>query len=224
MKEVTVTVFSFLTSTNRFLKKSMNNNFFPKNLTMMSLVGLFCWNAPLMAQDNSIAYVSVNTTAYESPFEHMLDGYKEVIYEEGMAAKLEDRTNLILEDIFFSFGEDQIRSDARSVLDDLVRILRENPDLAIELSAHTDSRGSQRANERLSRNRARNMVKYLTLQGIEASRLLPIGSGEGSLRNHCGDGIVCSDQEHQENRRIEMKTARIVGGLPYRDYIYKNKH
>ena len=195
-----------------------------KALTIVSMVGLFCSNTPLTAQDQSIAYVPVNVAAYESPFEYISEEYKEVIYEEGMPAKLDDRTNLILEDIFFSFGDDRIRSDAKNVLNDLVRILNENPDLAIELSAHTDSRGSQRTNERLSRNRARNMVKYLTLQGIEASRLLPIGSGEGVLRNHCGNGITCSDQEHQENRRIEMKTARIVGNLPLRDYIYKNKY
>ncbi len=213
-----------MTSTNRYFKKSMSNKIFPKALAIVSLVGLFCLDTPLSAQDNSIAYVPINKATYESPFAHESEGYKEVIYEEGMPAKLEERTNLILEDIFFAFGDDEIRSEAKNVLNDLVRILRENPDLAIELSAHTDSRGSQRANERLSRNRARNMVKYLTLQGVQASRLLPIGSGEGTLRNHCGDGVICSDQEHQENRRIEMKTARIVGNLPYRDYIYKNKY
>lgn len=213
-----------MTSTNRYFKKGMSNKFFPKALTIVSMVSLFCSSTALVAQDNSIAYVSVNAASYESPFEHDPVEYKEVIYEEGMPAKLEERTNLILEDIFFAFGDDEIRSDAKNVLNDLVRILRGNPDLAIELSAHTDSRGSQRANERLSRNRARNMVKYLTLQGIEASRLLPIGSGEGTLRNHCGNGVICSDQEHQENRRIEMKTARIVGNLPYRDYIYKSNY
>ncbi len=202
----------------------MINKTNPKMLTILSLVGLFCLKTPVLAQNNSVAYEAVNPAAYESPFEHTPNEYKEVFYEEGMPAKLEERTNLILEDIFFSFGDDQIRSDAKRVLKDLVRILRENPDLAIELSAHTDSRGSQRANERLSRNRARNMVKYLTLHGINASRLLPIGSGEGTLRNHCGDGVRCSDQEHQENRRIEMKTARIVGNLQDRDYIYKSMY
>ena len=213
-----------MTSTNRYLKKSMINKPNTKVLTILSLVGLFCLKTPINAQNNSVAYESVNPAVYESPFEHIPVAYKEVIYEEGMPAKLEERTNLILEDIFFSYGDDQIRSDAKRVLNDLVRILRENPDLAIELSAHTDSRGSHRTNERLSRNRARNMVKYLTLQGISASRLLPIGSGEDSLRNHCGNGVTCSDQEHQENRRIEMKTARIVGNLQDRDYIYKNRY
>jgi len=214
-----------MTSTNRYLKKSMSNKPNTKVLTILSLIGLFCVKTPVVnAQNNSVAYETVNPSAYDSPFEHIPVEYKEVIYEEGMPAKLEERTNLILEDIFFSYGDDQIRSDAKTVLDDLVRILRENPDLAIELSAHTDSRGSKRANERLSRNRARNMVKYLTLQGINASRLLPIGSGEDQLRNHCGNGVICSDQEHQENRRIEMKTARIVGNLQDRDYIYKNRY
>ena len=176
----------------------------------------------LLGQNTDLAYA--NNTTYESPFDHdPLDDYKEVIYEEGMSAELEDKTNLIFEDIFFAFGEAEIQADARRVLNDMVRILRANPDLGIELSAHTDSRGSKRANDRLSRKRAINMVKYLTQRGIDASRLIPIGSGEDALRNHCGDGINCSDEEHRQNRRIEMKTARVIGTLQLRqEYIYKN--
>lgn len=176
-----------------------------------------------MAQETSIAYVpATDVSTYESPFKNGADGYKEVQYEEGMDAKLEEKTNLILEDIFFAYNDDEILPQSERVLDDLVRILRENQDLAIELSAHTDSRGTARYNERLSRKRASNMVKYLTRKGISAARLLPIGSGEGNPRNHCSDGVPCTEYEHRENRRIEMRTARIITVLPLRNYIYKN--
>jgi len=184
---------------------------------------LFLTSAWLSAQENTVDFSTEDspTLSYVSPFKTAATPYKEVFYEEGMPAKLEEKTNLILEDIFFGYNDSDIQGSAQRVLDDLVRILRENPDLAIELSAHTDSRGTVRYNERLSRNRARNMVKYLTKRGISASRLLPIGSGEGKPRNHCEDGIPCTEAEHRENRRIEMRTARIIRPLPLRNYIYK---
>ena len=176
-----------------------------------------------IAQENSIAYVPTKEAAtYENPFKNGADGYKEVLYEEGMDAKLEEKTNLILEDIFFAYNDDKILPQSERVLDDLVRILRANQDLAIELSADTDSRGTAYYNGRLSRKRASNMVKYLTRKGISAARLLPVGSGEDSPRNHCIDGVTCTEYEHRENRRIEMRTARIITVLPLRNYIYKN--
>jgi len=183
----------------------------------------FLFPTDFIAQEASIAYApTTEVAAYESPFKNGADGYKEVYYEEGMDAKLEEKTNLILEDIFFAYDDDEILPQSERVLNDLVRILRGNEDLAIELSAYTDSRGTIRYNERLSRNRARNMVKYLTKKGISAARLLPIGGGESNPRNHCSDGVSCTETEYRENRRIEMRTARIITVLPLRNYIYKN--
>ena len=177
----------------------------------------------LLAQDQLTLQAEEETYAYVSPFKHDPDGFKEVIYEAGMEAKLEEKTNLILPDIFFAYGDANILPQSEIVLQDIVRILNENPALGIELSAHTDSRGNARFNERLSKNRARAMVKYLTRNGVSASRLISVGHGEEQPRNHCGDGIVCSEQEHRENRRIEMRTATIIGKLPTRStYIYKS--
>ena len=161
--------------------------------------------------------------AYVSPFKHTPDGMIEVAYEEGIELKLEENMNLVLPDIFFELGATSLLPESEYVLQDLVRILNENPDIAIELSAHTDSRGNTRSNERLSKNRARNMVKYLTQNGVNAARLISVGYGEDKLRNHCGNGIVCTDAEHRENRRIEMRTVKLIGQLPTRStYIYKN--
>ena len=183
----------------------------------------FLFPTDFIAQETTIAYAPAkDPSTYESPFKNVEDGYKEVHYEEGMDAKLEEKTNLILEDIFFAYDDDEILPQSERVLNDLVRILRENQDLAIELSAYTDSRGTTRYNERLSRNRASNMVKYLTKKGISAARLLPIGGGESNPRNHCSDGVSCTEMEYRENRRIEMRTARIISVLPLRNYIYKN--
>ena len=192
-------------------------------LIVLIFIFLVTNGASVLAQDEPLTFeATAAPLAYVSPFKHDPDGYKEVQYEVGMEAKLEEKTNLILPDIFFAYGEDALLPQSEPVLQDLIRILNENPELAIELSAHTDSRGNARFNERLSRNRARSLVKYLTRNGVEAHRLIAMGQGEESPRNHCSDGILCSEFEHRENRRIEMRTARIVGRLtPREGYIYK---
>jgi len=162
------------------------------------------------AQEQLTLQAEAEAYAYVSPFKHDPDGFKEVL------------TNLILPDVFFAYGDANILPQSEVVLQDVIRILNENSTLAIELSAHTDSRGNARFNERLSKNRARAMVKYLTRNGVSASRLISVGHGEEQPRNHCGDGVFCSEQEHRENRRIEMRTATIIGKLPTRStYIYK---
>ncbi len=176
---------------------------------------------PATAQEQLTLQAEEAAYAYVSPFKHD-DGFKEVFYEAGMEATLEEKTNLILPDVFFAYGDADILPQSEAVLQDVIRILNENPTLAIELSAHTDSRGNARFNDRLSKNRARAMVKYLTSNGVSGSRLISVGHGEEQPRNHCGDGVSCSEQEHRENRRIEMRTATIIGKIPTRrTYIYK---
>lgn len=208
-----------MTTINRtFYKESIVCTTYLTNLILLLLLNVYAVEAQELtfeASEPSLAYVS--------PFEHDPEGYKEVLYEEGMEIQLEEKTNLILPDVFFSYGGVDVLPESEIVLQDLIRILNNNPDIAIELSAHTDSRGNARFNDRLSKHRARSMVKYLTRHGISASRLISVGYGEEQPRNHCGDGIICSEQEHRENRRIEMRTARVIGQLPTRStYIYKS--
>ena len=77
--------------------------------------------------------------------------------------------------------------------------------MVIELSSHTDSRGATNYNRWLSRLRAKEAVDYIVERGIQPFRLKARGYGETKLRNHCGDGIECSESEHQYNRRTEVK-------------------
>src|SRR5690606_23034500 len=94
--------------------------------------------------------------------------------------------------------------DAAAILDELVRTLRDNPTLKIELSSHTDSRGSDRYNEALSQRRAQSAVDYLVSRGIARDRMEAKGYGETRLVNRCADGVPCSRAEHQANRRTEV--------------------
>ena len=117
----------------------------------------------------------------------------EPVFRKGQAFELED--------IYYDFDRHDIRPDAAAVLDELVRTMRDNPTLRIELSSHTDSRGSHAYNEALSQRRAQSAVDYLVSRGIARERMVAQGYGERRLANRCADGVPCSREEHQANRR-----------------------
>ena len=109
-----------------------------------------------------------------------------------------------LENIYYDFDKHNIRPDAAAVLDELVRTLRDNPTLRIELSSHTDSRGSDSYNLALSQRRAQSAVDYLVSRGIARDRMVAKGYGETRLVNDCGNGVPCTAEQHQANRRTEV--------------------
>lgn len=111
----------------------------------------------------------------------------------------------ILEDIHYDFDKHNIRPDAAAILDKLVATMRDNPTLKIELSSHTDSRGTDTYNERLSQRRAQAAVDYLVSRGIARDRMVAKGYGETRLLNGCGDGVQCTEAQHQANRRTEVE-------------------
>jgi hypothetical protein len=92
----------------------------------------------------------------------------------------------------------------------VVTFLNDNPDIIVELGSHTDSRGSFRYNERLSDRRATSAVEYIIAKGISDKRITAKGYGENKLVNRCSDGVECTDQEHQDNRRTEIKITGVV--------------
>ncbi|WP_353129262.1 OmpA family protein [Parapedobacter pyrenivorans] len=109
-----------------------------------------------------------------------------------------------LKNIYYDFDKHDIRADAARVLDELVRILDDNQTLKIELSSHTDSRGSRLYNEALSKRRAKAAVDYLASRGIAPDRLVARGYGETRPVNDCSDSVPCSREAHQANRRTEI--------------------
>ncbi len=83
--------------------------------------------------------------------------------------------------------------------------MKEHPTMRISLESHTDSRGNDDYNMRLSERRAASAVQYLEQQGISRSRLEWKGYGESRLVNRCSNGVNCSVEEHQANRRTEVR-------------------
>lgn len=107
--------------------------------------------------------------------------------------------------IFYDLDKSNIRLDAAPELDKVVQAMEDNPNIKIELGSHTDSRSSFEYNQSLSQRRAEAAIKYIIAKGIEPKRLRAKGYGESQLVNKCADGVECSEEEHQANRRTEFK-------------------
>lgn len=116
---------------------------------------------------------------------------------------------ILLRSIYFDYDDDTILSDAEPSLSYIKSLMNKYPDMIIELSSHTDSRGKAEYNKNLSQRRANSTKKWLVTEGIAASRIRAVGYGESQLLNKCKDGVKCSEEEHQLNRRSEFK---IVAG------------
>ncbi len=110
--------------------------------------------------------------------------------------------------IYFDYNRDNIRPDAARELDKIVKIMKENPGMVIEVASHTDSRGQYGYNQDLSQRRAQSSMKYIINHGISSSRISGKGYGETQLTNQCEDDIACSEPEHQYNRRTEFRILK----------------
>ena len=117
-----------------------------------------------------------------------------------------------IENIYYDLDKWYIRPDAAKELDKLVKVMKDNPTLEIELSSHTDCRATIKYNQQLSSKRAEAAVAYLASQGIDQKRMIAAGYGESRLVNKCaceGTYVVpCTEEEHQENRRTEFKILK----------------
>jgi len=122
--------------------------------------------------------------------------------------KIELEKAIRLENIYYDFDKSNIRADAAVELDKLVKIMKENPTIWIELGSHTDSRGNDQYNQWLSQSRANSAVQYIIDRGIEKNRITAKGYGESMLLNKCANGVRCTEAEHQLNRRTEFKIVK----------------
>ncbi len=111
--------------------------------------------------------------------------------------------------IYYDLDKADIRPDAAEELDKIVQFLSDNPQMNLELGAHTDARASTGYNLKLSQRRAESAVKYIIRRGIATDRIKPKGYGESQLINECSDGVECPEEMHQQNRRTEFKIIKI---------------
>lgn len=83
-----------------------------------------------------------------------------------------------------------------------------NQGFTVELASHTDARGSDSFNKKLSDRRAKSVKNYLISKGVKSKQMVAKGYGESKLKNRCSNGVVCSEGEHLENRRTEFKVLK----------------
>jgi outer membrane protein OmpA-like peptidoglycan-associated protein len=115
--------------------------------------------------------------------------------------------------IYFDLGKFAIRKDAAIELDKVVAVMKEYPNMYIELGAHTDCRGVAKQNLTLSDKRAKASAAYIVKKGIEKTRIVGKGYGESKLLNGCKcEGkaqSTCPEEEHAKNRRTEFIITKL---------------
>ncbi|OHT43699.1 OmpA family protein, partial [Flavobacterium tructae] len=106
--------------------------------------------------------------------------------------------------IYFDLGKSIVRKEAAIELEKIRQVMIQNPSMKIDVRSHTDSRQTHAYNEKLSDRRAKATVAWLVKKGIAADRITGKGYGETQLLNKCADGVKCTTEEHQANRRSEF--------------------
>lgn len=109
---------------------------------------------------------------------------------------------IVLKPIFFEFNKSNITQDGAFELDKLVQVMKNNDKIVILAKSHTDNRGSDRYNLKLSDRRAKSTVQYIISKGIDASRISGKGMGELEPKVDCGKD--CTEEQHAQNRRSEF--------------------
>jgi len=121
--------------------------------------------------------------------------------------KIYKNVQVNISNIYYDYNKANIRPDAAIVLDTLVLLLKENPNVKVEIGSHTDSRGKDEYNMRLSQARAQSVVDYLVAHGIDPMLLTAKGYGESQPVNKCVNGVKCTEEEYQANRRTTFKVT-----------------
>ena len=122
---------------------------------------------------------------------------------------IKEGTIIVLENIFYDFNKSAIRKGAARDLEALAQLMDRYPSMQVELGAHTDSRGTNEYNLKLSNRRAASAKDFLLQRGVATDRIRAVGYGESQPRNHCVDGVECSDKDYLLNRRTEVKILDI---------------
>ena len=106
--------------------------------------------------------------------------------------------------IYFDLDKSNIRPDAEVHLQKIIEVLKQYPNMVIDIRSHTDSRQTHKYNEALSDRRAKSTLEYIVKNKIARNRLTAKGYGETQLVNKCADDVNCTEDEHQMNRRSEF--------------------
>ena len=132
---------------------------------------------------------------------------------------IEMEEEYVIENIYYDFDKATLRPESKLELDKLVELLKKNPNLVVEINAHTDERGSDEYNMKLSQARAESVVSYLIEKGISSDRLIPKGYG----KTRPVVPKAKTEEEHQLNRRTSFRILDVKDITPEELlYLYNN--
>jgi outer membrane protein OmpA-like peptidoglycan-associated protein len=161
--------------------------------------------AIVLTNDNYFTKKGTFTTKGRQPGWININEFMETVIE-----KVDLDKTIEIPNIYYDLGKWNIRKDAAPELDKVVQFMLDNPSLTIELGSHTDSRGNATSNATLSQKRAQSAVDYIVKKGgIAKDRIVAKGYGESKLKNQCADGVTCTEAEHQQNRRTEIRVLSV---------------
>ncbi len=188
-----------------------DNNGKEINRTLSDSNGAFSFNIDCKNQ-------SFTVTGSKISFEEDLKTVKATIVEKNPKADLVLKTidtgaeigvdlgkELNLKPIYFDLNKAEIRPDAAIELQKVISYMKEYPKVIVQVRSHTDSRGRDSYNKKLSDKRAKSTAKYIIeTGGVSLDRISGKGFGETQLQNKCANRVKCSKEEHQLNRRSEF--------------------
>jgi outer membrane protein OmpA-like peptidoglycan-associated protein len=152
------------------------------------------------------------TTVKENEKEPVTDEKKPL--EKKPESAYDNATSIIdlnassIQNIIFDFSKSFIPEDQKNTLDQIATLLKEDPTTMILVKTFCDARGSKTFNENLSMSRAMSVQGYLMKKGIAKNRIKTEWFGEEQPVNGCIDGVPCTKEEHEVNRRAEFKIVR----------------
>lgn len=128
-----------------------------------------------------------------------------------------------LSNIYYNYDDDKILPDAEKDLNAILELMVKYPEMVIELGSHTDSRGDDDYNQKLSLRRANSARRWLINKGIDSKRIQAKGYGETVILNNCSNGEDCTDDEHRFNRRTEFKIIEGPTSIEVRKEVLNKK-
>ncbi len=114
----------------------------------------------------------------------------------------------VFDHVYFKFNEASLATETHLTLDSVIQTLKQSKTIKVSIAAYTDSRGTDAYNNALSAKRANAACLYLNAHGISSTRIITKGYGETKLLNKCSDGVECTEDEHAQNRRIEITLVK----------------
>jgi len=172
-----------------------------------------------LIEKNSVCNVTASALGYKENSKLIKIGKpaQGTILKDTIFLEMIVNEKITLRNIYYDFDKWNILPESATELDHLVSLMKENPEMKVELSAHTDERGTEKYNLKLSQLRAQSAVDYIVSKGIHKGRITGKGYGKSQLINKCGKD--CTPAQHRENRRTEIYIPGFLRGEPVKQKV-----